>query len=109
MQLRSGEREKKRLPVFVLLLLPCCGRHTFVVVVVFVVLGAKTVLLLLFFFRFFSAGFYSATYVCVRVHCVCISVSAPLIELKKKEKREKVASLINTHNKLKFLLCFENT
>lgn len=45
--------------------------------------------------------------------CVCESVfvlRAPLIERTKCKRKEKeLKTIINTHNKMKFLLCFENT
>lgn len=55
-------------------------------------------------------------YVCADVCALCMYKCVRAINStknkkknKKKNNEEKVASLINTHNKIKFLLCFENT
>lgn len=46
---------------------------------------------------------------CVRVcECVCAARAINWTN-KKQKKRKKLKTIINTHNKIKFLLCFENT
>lgn len=52
-------------------------------------------------------------WICVRL-CAAIVLyvfvlRAPLIERTKRKERRIMKTIINTHNKIKFLLCFENT
>lgn len=110
---RLGLASSQSLLLYMLprLLLPLPRTLLLLLMLLLLLLFARQGLRLQFYSQPLASFMLQYKSVCACVVCASVFVlRAPLIERTKCKRKEKeLKTIINTHNKIKFLLCFENT